>query len=34
MGSVGSREAALPFAFGQSERVSGGGSQLQGAAEP
>src|SRR3954452_7450067 len=34
MGSVGSREAALPFAFGQPRRVSDDRSQLQGAAGP
>src|SRR3954465_2068145 len=34
MGSVGSREAALPFAFGQPGRVSDDSSQLQGAAGP
>ena len=34
VGSVGTRKAAPPPTFGQSERVSGGGSQVPEATEP
>ena len=34
VGSIGTRKVAPPPIFGQSKRVSGGGSQVQGATDP